>query len=177
MAIISFVLNFIPGASSIKTALQTVRNAKNLGKAAVKAAMKKAARQAAKDVVDDLKMSAVQNAAKYFKVNGKAIKHKYLEAILDGDEDGTEGGNLVTEVVFAAFGSRHDVKKDVEDFVKKVDPTGVADLITVFNKESCDVMEPLKSVASNSAFDYLPLCLFEGGGGDCTHSNAAVTVR
>jgi len=176
IAMISFVLNFIPSAGAIKSAIQGVRAAKNLGKAAVKAAMKKAVKDCAKDVRDNLLQSAIQNAGKYYAVNGKAMKAKYLEAILDSDVD---EGNLVTEVVFESFAAHDELKSDIEDFAKKVDPTGISGVIDAFNAESCgNVSEPMKTVATNSAFDYLPLCMFEGASvGDCTHSNHQVTVR
>jgi len=176
IALISFFLNFIPSASAIKQAIHGVRAAKNLGKAAVKAAMKKAVKDCAKDVRDNLLTSAIQNAGKYFAVNGKTIKTKYLRAILDSDVD---EGNLVTEVVFESFAAHDDLKSDIEDFAKKVDPTGISSVIDAFNAKGCEnVSEPMKTVASNSAFDYLPLCMFEGASvGDCTHSNHYVTVR
>lgn len=175
LAMISFVLNFIPSAATIKAALAGVKAAKALGKAALKAAIKKAVKDCAKDVGETLLTNAMKNAARYFLVNGKALKEKYLKAILDSDDD---EGNLVNEVVFESFASHGELKSDIEDTMKAIDPTGVSDVIAAFSAESCATpIASATAAASNSAFNLLPLCMFEGASvGDCTHSNYQTTV-
>jgi len=176
IALISFILNFIPSAQTIKGALVGVKAAKALGKKALKAAIKKAVQDCARDVAETLATSALRKASLYFLVNGKAIKEKYLDAFLDSDDD---EGNLVSEVVFESWAMRDEIKSDIVDYMASIDPTGLADVIAAFSAESCATAElETKAAAANSAFDLLPLCLFEGNNlGDCTHSNYHQTVR
>lgn len=161
-AVFQVILNFLPGIGQIKKAYDAVKVAKAAGQAAMRAAVRTAIRECAKEVLQNLMWGAVANAIKFIAIKGKAIKIKYLEGMLDGEEE-----SLASESVMSAMTAESSVAEDIKNVMKEVDPTGIAAMLAVFNKPECSKFKPF-NLTLDSAFDFFPLCLLEGHS-DCTH--------
>lgn len=99
-----------------------------------KAAIKKAVKAAAKKVGKKLLKSAKSNLKKHMKQKKKELKDEETqEAIFEA------GAELfVLEGQMAMGGAEDAVKNQAMDLIKAVDPTGISDLISALETDSCD---------------------------------------